>query len=162
MSIKNETYKGITLFLVELRKHLAKGIAGNFWRETSGKTAWPVHYKFKDIEHKTLMDFVNWFIANHKDVSDGEFNQLLMELPSIHWILERKGFFMLEVLLVPNKANEDISKETVAKSVQSDVVADEKAADSVSEDKVSEEVKEPVPQKKAAPAKKPVGRKASK
>lgn len=97
--IKNASYKGVSLFLVELRKHLQNGTIGEslFWRETTGRTALPIHYTFKDIKHQTLWDLVNWFIANYEDVSDAEFNKLLMEFPSQFWILDRKGWFMLEI-----------------------------------------------------------------
>ena len=113
MNIKNLTYKGVTLFLVELRKHLATSTAGNFWKETSGKTAWPIKYTWKGVEHNTLQDLVNWFIANHNDVSDAEFNVLLNELPSIHWILQRKGFFMLETFTEP-QVKQETEAEVVA------------------------------------------------
>ena len=112
MNIKNLTYKGVTLFLVELSKHLATSTAGNFWKETSGKTAWPIKYTWKGVEHNTLQDLVNWFIANHNDVSDAEFNVLLNELPSIHWILQRKGFFMLETFTEPQVKQEVVAEES--------------------------------------------------
>jgi hypothetical protein len=92
MKIKNLTYKGITSFLVELRKHLRDSTAGNFWRETSGRTSHPLNYEWKGVVHKTLHDLVEWFKANHEDVSDADFNKLLMEVPSIYWILQRKSF----------------------------------------------------------------------
>lgn len=96
--IKNVVFKGITLFLLELRKHLQAKTAGKFWNEISGRVALPIHYTFKDVEHKTLHDFVNWFIDNHNDVSDEEFTKLLNEFPQIYWILEKQCFFMLEVV----------------------------------------------------------------
>lgn len=112
--IKNETYKGLTNFLVELRKHLSAGTAGNFWRETTGKTAWPIAYSFKDTEFPTLLEFVNWFIKNHEDVSDEEFNSILMELPNVHWILQRRAYFILEVAVKPSEQSTPEPEQAVA------------------------------------------------
>lgn len=101
MSLRNETYKGVTSFLLELRKHLTNGVAGSFWREISGRTAWVISFDWKDKHFHSLQDLVNFIYGNHKDISDEDYNYLLMQLPSIHWVLERKSYFMLEVMDAP-------------------------------------------------------------
>jgi len=101
MSLRNETYKGVTSFLLELRKHLTNGVAGSFWREISGRTAWVISFDWKDKHFHSLQDLVNFIYENHKDISDEDYNYLLMHLPSIHWILERKSYYMLEVSDAP-------------------------------------------------------------
>lgn len=104
MTLRNETYKGVTSFLLELRKHLTNGVAGSFWREISGRTAWVISFDWKDKHFHSLQDLVNFIYENHKDISDEDYNYLLMHLPSIHWILERKSYFMLEVMGAPLEA----------------------------------------------------------
>ena len=101
MSLRNETYKGVTSFLLELRKHLTNGVAGSFWREISGRTAWVISFDWKDKHFHSLQDLVDFIYENHKDISDEDYNYLLIHLPSIHWILERKSYYMLEVMDAP-------------------------------------------------------------
>lgn len=111
MTIKNATYKGIILFLTELKKHLEANTAGKFWRELGGRTAWQIHYTYKDIKHDTLYELVEWIKLNHADITPDEWRFLLNDISARFWVLESKSFFMLETI-EPEIVEEDTDEES--------------------------------------------------
>lgn len=106
MNIKNSTYRGIILFLTELKKHLEANTAGKFWRELGGRTAWQIHYTCKDIKHDTLYELIEWIKLNHADITPDEWRFLLNDLSARFWVLESKSFFMLETIELDNEQEE--------------------------------------------------------
>lgn len=113
MNITNSVYKGIILFLTELKKHLEANTAGKFWRELGGRTAWQIHYTYKDIKHETLYELIEWIKLNHADITPEEWRFLLNDISARFWVLESKSFFMLETIELDNEQDESEEDEPV-------------------------------------------------
>ncbi len=111
MNIKNSTYRGIILFLTELKKHLEANTAGKFWRELGGRTAWAIHYTYKDIKHDTLYELIEWIKLNHADITPEEWRFLLNDISARFWVLESKSFFMLETIELDNEQEDTDSED---------------------------------------------------
>lgn len=111
MTIKNATYKGIILFLTELKKHLEANTVGKFWRELGGRTAWAIHYTYKDIKHDTLYELIEWIKLNHADITPDEWRFLLNDLSARFWVLESKSFFMLETIELDDEQDESDAED---------------------------------------------------
>ena len=111
MTITNSVYKGIILFLTELKKHLEANTAGKFWRELGGRTAWQIHYTYKDIKHATLYELVEWIKLNHADITPDEWRFLLNDISARFWVLESKSFFMLETIELDNEQEDTDSED---------------------------------------------------
>lgn len=111
MTITNSVYKGIILFLTELKKHLEANTAGKFWRELGGRTAWQIHYTYKDIKHDTLYELVEWIKLNHADITPDEWRFLLNDISARFWVLESKSFFMLETIELDNEQDTDNAED---------------------------------------------------
>lgn len=111
MNITNSVYKGIILFLTELKKHLEANTAGKFWRELGGRTAWQIHYTYKDIKHDTLYELIEWIKLNHADITPDEWRFLLNDISARFWVLESKSFFMLETIELDNEQDADDAED---------------------------------------------------
>ena len=111
MTITNSVYKGIILFLTELKKHLEANTAGKFWRELGGRTAWQIHYTYKDIKHDTLYELIEWIKLNHADITPDEWRFLLNDISARFWVLESKSFFMLETIELDNEQEDTDSED---------------------------------------------------
>lgn len=111
MTITNSVYKGIILFLTELKKHLEANTAGKFWRELGGRTAWQIHYTYKDIKHDTLYELIEWIKLNHADITPDEWRFLLNDISARFWVLESKSFFMLETIELDNEQDADDAED---------------------------------------------------
>lgn len=143
MTISNATFKGVSLFLHELRKHLKSKTAGKFWRELSGRTGMQLNYTYNGVDYPSLYQLVEWVRENNDNLDDKSFNDFVSDLTQTHWMLDRKCFFMLEIV------DEQDAEENVDTTVDSTSVDNEATVESDTTDIVSKEDEKQVAQTEA-------------
>lgn len=99
--MKNLTFKGISEFLRELRKHITAGTYADVWKEVNGKSNvfissdYTVAGETKRYEY--LYQLINALIAKMSDVSDAELRAVNDKLLRVSFLFDRKLFFLLAV-----------------------------------------------------------------